>query len=359
MAFPDWLYPLLRPILFQLDAERAHRLAVRALQTCPRAGAIPAPAAGDGHDALRQIIWSRVFPNPLGLAAGFDKNAEAIAGALALGFGFVEIGSVTPRPQAGNPRPRLFRLVGARAIINRMGFNNDGMEAVAARLRKRVRGDGIVGVNLGKNKETEDAAADYETGIATLGPLADYLVINVSSPNTPGLRALQGKEPLVALVERARAARDALSARPPLLLKIAPDLTAEDRIDIAEVALLHGLDGLIVSNTTIARPPELDPVLAAEAGGLSGAPLMAPATALLRDMYRLTEGRLPLIGVGGVASAADAYAKIRAGASLVQLYSALVFEGPGLVRRILADLPGLLAADGFATIDAAIGADFR
>ncbi len=359
MIFPDWLYPLLRPLLFQLDAERAHRLAVGALRHCPRAGAMLAAGAGDGHDALRQIIWGRVFPNPLGLAAGFDKNAEAIAGAQALGFGFVEIGSVTPRPQAGNPRPRLFRLVRARAIINRMGFNNDGMEAVAVRLRKRAKDDGIVGVNLGKNKETEDAAADYEAGIATLGPLADYLVINVSSPNTPGLRALQGKAPLAALVERTRAARDVLPGRPPLLLKIAPDLTAEDRLDIAEVALMHGLDGLIVSNTTIARPPGLDPVLAAEAGGLSGAPLMAPATALLRDMYRLTEGRLPLIGVGGVASAADAYAKIRAGASLVQLYSALVYEGPGLVRRILRDLPGLLAADGFATIEAAIGADFR
>jgi dihydroorotate dehydrogenase len=354
-------YPLLRPLLFRLDAERAHRLAVRALAR-HRSGSRPPRGR-----ILAQRIWGRDFPNPVGLAAGFDKNAECFAGALALGFGFVEIGSVTPLPQTGNPRPRLFRLPQARAVINRMGFNNDGMEAVAARLAARDRARGIVGVNLGKNKETVDAAADYEKGIARLGPFADYLVINVSSPNTPGLRALQGRAPLAALIDRVRAARDALPAdrngRPPLLLKIAPDLTAEDRLDIAEVALGSGngpgLDGLIISNTTIERPAAIGAAWQKEAGGLSGAPLFAPSTALLRDMYRLTQGRLPLIGVGGIASAAEAYAKIRAGASLVQLYSALVYEGPGLPARITAELPALLAQDGFGHVAEAIGADHR
>lgn len=363
MAFIDQLYRLLRPILFSRDAEDAHRLAVRLLGLSPFAlslfGGTPARASSP---QLQQTLWQLDFPNPIGLAAGFDKNAECYRGALGLGFGFVEIGSVTPRPQAGNPRPRLFRLIADRAVINRMGFNNDGMEAVAARLVARDRRAGIagiVGVNLGKNKDTVDAAADYELGVAKLGPLADYLVINVSSPNTPGLRALQGKEPLAALIDRTRAARDQLSSRPPLLLKIAPDLTDEDQADIASVALEHGLDGLIISNTTIARPAALDARLAQEAGGLSGAPLLAPATALLGRMYRLTGGKLPLIGVGGVATAADAYAKIRAGASLVQLYSAMVYEGPGLATRVVAGLAPLLAADGFSRVTDAIGADHR
>lgn len=352
MILPTWCYPFIRPLLFQLDAERAHQLAVRALS-------LTDGIARASDDALRQSFWGRDFPNPLGLAAGFDKNAECYRGALSLGFGFVEIGSVTPRPQAGNPRPRLFRLIDEKAVINRMGFNNDGMESVAARLKTRDPKAGIVGVNLGKNKETEDAAADYEKGTATLGPLADYLVINVSSPNTPGLRALQGKAPLAALVDRVRTARDLLGNRPPLLLKIAPDLTPEDRVDIAEVALQHGLDGLIISNTTIARPASLDARWAKEAGGLSGAPLFQPSTALLSDMYRLTEGKLPLIGVGGISSAAEAYQKIRAGASLIQLYSSLVYAGPGLPGRIVKELPGLLARDGFRHVSAAIGADHR
>ncbi|WP_374654273.1 quinone-dependent dihydroorotate dehydrogenase [Dongia sp.] len=357
MNWLDRFYPLLRPALFCLEAERAHRLAVGLLKSAGGG------ASATTHPMLAQRLWSLDFPNPVGLAAGFDKNAECYRGALGLGFGFVEIGSVTPRPQAGNPRPRLFRLVPDRAIINRMGFNNDGMEAVAARLAARDRAAGIVGVNLGKNKETADAAADYALGIAKLGPLADYLVINVSSPNTPGLRALQGKAPLADLIRRARAARDAphdtLGTRPPLLLKIAPDLTGEDRRDIAMVALDEGLDGLIVSNTTIARPPLVRADLASEAGGLSGAPLMAPSTALLGEMYRLTEGRLPLIGVGGIAGPEDAYAKIRAGASLVQVYSAMVYEGPGLARRIVAGLPALLRAGGFAHVGDAVGADHR
>ncbi|WP_407652127.1 quinone-dependent dihydroorotate dehydrogenase [Dongia rigui] len=349
---PDLIYPLLRPALFRLDAEKAHRLAVRALGTM--SGTVV-----KAHPALGQRLWSLEFPNPLGLAAGFDKNAECYRGALGLGFGFVEIGSVTPRPQAGNPKPRLFRLPADRAVINRMGFNNDGMDAVAARLAARDPARGIVGVNLGKNKETADAAADYELGVARLGDLADYLVINVSSPNTPGLRALQGKEPLAELIQRTRAARDRLAARPPLLLKIAPDLTEDDQRDIAEVALAEKLDGLIISNTTIARPPLQETLAARETGGLSGAPLLGPSTVLLGRMFKLTQGRLPLIGVGGISDARDAYAKIRAGASLVQLYSALVYEGPGLAARIVAKLPALLAADGFTHVRDAVGADHR
>ena len=278
----DVIYPLLRPALFCLDAEKAHRLAVRSLGLM---GGSVLKATLDPQPALAQRLWSLDFPNPVGLAAGFDKNAECYRGALGLGFGFVEIGSVTPRPQAGNPKPRLFRLPADRAVINRMGFNNDGMDAVASRLAGRDRTRGIVGVNLGKNKETVDAAADYELGVAQLGPLADYLVINVSSPNTPGLRALQGKEPLAELIQRTRIARDKLgpdklTGQPPLLLKIAPDLTDDDQQDIAEVALSSGLDGLIISNTTIARPPLREAETANETGGLSGAPLLGPATVL-------------------------------------------------------------------------------
>jgi dihydroorotate dehydrogenase len=307
---------------------------------------------------LASRLWGLDFPNPVGLAAGFDKNGEVPDAMLGQGFGFVEIGSVTPRPQPGNPQPRLFRLSEDKAIVNRMGFNNHGLDAAAANLRAR-KGGGVVGANLGKNKDSEDAAADYVLGVERLGPLADYLVINVSSPNTPGLRALQGRAPLEALIGRVKAAVAGLPAPKPLLLKIAPDLTADDRRDIAEVALETGLDGLIVSNTTIERPITLTSPHARQSGGLSGAPLFRPSTALLGEMYKLTEGRLPLIGVGGIASGAQAYAKIRAGASLVQLYSALVYRGPALITEINRDLIRLLNRDGFSQIGAAIGADHR
>lgn len=361
------LYALLRPLLFRCQPEAAHGLAIRALQlwqSCP-GGALPAQA----DPRLRQRLWGLEFPNPVGLAAGFDKNGEVWRGVLRLGFGFAEIGSVTPLAQEGNPRPRLFRLTEAEAVLNRMGFNNAGIAAMERRLRAAGRAaagrTGLLGINLGKNKSTEDAAADYELGIRALARFADYLVINVSSPNTPGLRALQGRAPLQALIGRARRALDAApldtgaaGRRPPLLLKIAPDLTQEDLADIAAVALEGGLDGLIVSNTTITRPG-VDPRWLAEAGGLSGKPLFSLSTRILADIYRLTEGRLPLIGVGGIASAAEAYAKIRAGASLVQLYSALIYRGPWLARRINRDLPALLRQDGFDTIAAAVGADHR
>lgn len=343
-------------LLRQLPPEPAHGLALAALKL----GLVPGDRTPD-DPRLRIAAFDLDFPNPVGLAAGFDKNAEAWRPAARLGFGFVEVGSVTPRPQAGNPRPRLFRLTANRAVINRMGFNNAGVAAMAARLAGRRRGEAILGINLGKNKETVDAAADYEIGAAQLGPLADYVVINVSSPNTPGLRALQGKVPLQDLVRRTHGAlqRACPAKAPPLLLKIAPDLTDQDLDDIAEVALQGELAGLIVSNTTIARPAGLDPRYAQETGGLSGRPLFAPSTEILRRVYRLTQGRLPLIGVGGIASGADAYAKIRAGASLVQLYTALVYDGPGLVRRIKRELLACLERDGLASIAAAIGADHR
>jgi dihydroorotate dehydrogenase len=346
------LYQRAFPLLDRIDPERAHRLAIAALKT----GLIGADRRPD-PPILAQTVFGMAFPNPIGLAAGFDKDGEVYRQTLALGFGFVELGSVTPKPQPGNPRPRLFRLTADRAVINRMGFNNRGIAAMAARLQGRVAARGIVGINLGKNKDQTDAAADYAAGTQLLGPLADYLVINVSSPNTPGLRALQSRDALAALIASVLEARAQLTRRPPLLLKIAPDLTDADRQDIAEVALAAGLDGLIVSNTTIARPAGLDPRFAQEAGGLSGRPLLQPSTETLRDLYRRTSGKLPIIGVGGIACAADAYAKIRAGASLVQLYSALVFDGPGLVRRIKDDLAALLARDGFSHVAEAVGAD--
>jgi len=352
------VFPLVRPLLLRLPPETAHALTVRALA----AGLGPtAPAADD--PVLRVALWGRELANPLGLAAGFDKDAQVVDAMLRLGFGFVEAGGVTPRPQAGNPRPRVFRLPGQGAMINRLGLNSAGLAAVTARLRRRAesprRAPGLVGVNIGRNKDAADAVADYGAGVRALAGLADFLVINVSSPNTPGLRDLQGRTALAGLlatVLAARAEAEPGADRPtPLLVKIAPDLAPGDREDIAEVALAAGIDGLVVSNTTTARPPGLPPDLAAEAGGLSGRPLLAPSTALLADMARLTGGRLPLIGVGGVASGADAYAKIRAGATLVQLYTALVYGGPRLVGWIKRDLAARLRADGFDSVAQAVG----
>lgn len=347
-------YRLIGPFVRRFEAETAHALTLRLL----KARLVPRQPADDDR-ALACRLWGIFFSNPIGLAAGFDKNAEVPDAMLDQGFGFVEVGSVTPRPQPGNPRPRMFRLGEDEAVINRMGFNNQGMDAAAARLARRPR-RGVVGVNLGKNKDTEDAAADYEKGVAALAAHADYLVVNVSSPNTPGLRALQGREQLDALVGRVRSALEAaMPDPPPLLLKIAPDLTDEDERDIAAIALDGRLDGLIVTNTTITRPAGLKSPHRGETGGLSGKPLFALATDVLRRIYALTEGRVPLIGVGGIASGRDAYDKIRAGASLVQLYSALVYQGPGLVTRIKKELGALLRADGFANVAEAVGADHR
>jgi dihydroorotate dehydrogenase len=349
------LYSIMRPLLFMLGAETAHGLALRAL----KAGWVRGDCVAD-PGILKTSLWGRDFSNPIGLAAGFDKNAEVPDVVLELGFGFTEVGSITPLAQAGNPRPRLFRLPADRAVINRMGFNNDGLDVVAARLSARAGKPGaIVGINLGKNKDSDSAVEDYLKGVAGLGLLADYLVVNVSSPNTPGLRALQGKGPLRDLLMPVRAAVNKLDTprKPPLLLKVAPDLTDEDKADIADVVMETGVDGLIATNTTIERPDSLCSATKVEGGGLSGAPLMELSTQVLSDFYRLTAGQVPLIGVGGVASGADAYSKIRAGASLVQLYSGLVYGGPTLVSRIKRDLAGLLQRDGFASVNEAVGAD--
>lgn len=342
------------PLLRLLPPEAAHCASIVAL----RAGIAPGGTEPD-PPSLGIALWGRRFSNPIGLAAGFDKNAEVPDAMLRFGFGFVETGTVTPRPQPGNPKPRMFRLTEDRALINRLGFNNRGLDAVRARLAARRGRAGLVGANLGKNKESADAIADYVAGVAALAPLADYLVVNVSSPNTPGLRDLQRKSSLLALIAALKSARAAAvpSDPPPLLLKIAPDLSEGERAEVAEAALETGIDGLIISNTTVARPAELRSPHAREVGGLSGKPLFAASTALVAEIRRLTHGRVPLVGVGGIASGADAYAKIRAGASLVQLYTALVYEGPGLVLRIKRDLAGFLARDRFASIADAVGVD--
>lgn len=306
-------------------------------------------------------VFGLAFSNPIGLAAGFDKDAEVTDAMLALGFGFVEAGTVTPRPQPGNSGKRLFRLDEDEAVINRLGFNSRGVAAFARKLSQRRRGAGVVGANVGKNRDTADAGADYATGIEAVCELADYLVVNLSSPNTPGLRALQARAQMEDLLTRVLAARRRSTTDPtrppPLLAKVGPDLSDEELRDIAEVAVKTGIDGLIIGNTTIDRPPQLRSADRNAPGGLSGRPLMAPSTVCLATMYRYTEGRLPIIGCGGVASGADAYAKIRAGAVLVQLYSALVFQGPGLVGRIKHDLAARLRADGFSSVAEAVGAD--
>ena len=350
------LYSLLWPFISRLDPETAHGLAITALKRGLVSGG---RSAQDSR--LRQRLWGLDFNNPVGLAAGFDKNAEVTEAMLGQGFGFVEVGTVTPEPQPGNPKPRLFRLQRERGVINRLGFNGAGVEVVLNNLPSRPSRAGPIGVNLGKNKTNDDAAADYFTGVRAFAGQADYLVVNVSSPNTPGLRALQNRNQLAELLDAVLAARaEAAPDNPPaLLLKVAPDLTEDDKQDIAAVALEKKLDGLIVTNTTIDRPPGLLGRHHGEAGGLSGKPLFAPSTRVLADFYRLTEGGMTLIGVGGVSSGADAYAKIRAGATLVQLYTALVYEGPGLIRRINRDLARLLERDGFAQVSDAVGADHR
>jgi len=334
------------------DPEDAHGLAVAGLKL----GLGPRHAAHD--PVLAATIAGLALPNAIGLAPGFDKNAEVADAMLAAGFGFVECGTVTPLPQAGNPRPRLFRLTEDRAVINRMGFNNQGLEAFAGRLQRRAR-QGVLGANIGANKDAADRIGDYVTGLRRLWGLADYFTLNISSPNTPGLRALQTRAALDELLGRVGEARRQLagaSGDAPVFLKVAPDLEDGEVEAITEAALAHGLDALIVSNTTVARPDSLRSPHAGETGGLSGAPLMAPSTEVLRAFAAAAAGRIPLIGVGGVASGADAYAKIRAGAAAVQLYSALAFEGPGLVARIRRELKARLKADGFSSLVEAVGA---
>ena len=343
------LFALAKPVLHALPPEPAHTLTIASL----RAGLGPRDRAPD-DPILSVTAFGRQFANPLGMAAGFDKNARVIAAVFGIGFGFVEIGTVTPRPQAGNPKPRMVRVPGRSALINRLGFNNAGAVVVGRRLA-RCRRPGPVGVNLGRNRDSADPIDDYVQGVRDLGPLADYLAINVSSPNTPGLRDLQRQESLAPLLTAVLGARDASAAGVPVLLKIAPDLEAADRDAIAQAALTCGVDGLIVANTTVSRPEDVPADLAREAGGLSGPPVMALSTALLADMRRRLGPAMPMIGVGGVASADDAYAKIRAGACLVQLYTALAYHGPKLVRRIKGGLADRLRRDGFSDIMQAVG----
>jgi dihydroorotate dehydrogenase len=335
-------------LLRQLPAETAHRAT---LALAGAAGPL-IPRAGADDPRLAVEAFGLRFPNPIGLAAGFDKDADVPDAMARFGFGFVECGTVTPRPQAGNPRPRLFRLSEDAAVINRMGFNNGGMESAARNLARR-RGGGIVGINIGANKDSADRIADYALCFARLAPLADYVTVNVSSPNTPGLRGLQGKDELTRLLGMLLEARAKGPAKP-LLLKIAPDLDAHALDEIAQVVSDSGIEGLIVSNTTIARPA-LQSQHRGETGGLSGRPLFAPSTEILRQMRARLGARVVLVGVGGVASGADAYEKIRAGATLVQLYTALAFHGPSLVTHIKRDLLASLKRDGFATVSNAVG----
>lgn len=338
-------YKTLRPALFLLPPEKAHRAAIKALQLGL------APKSSFAHPSLETNIAGLKLPSPVGLAAGFDKNAEAVEGAHHAGFGFVEIGTVTPRAQLGNPQPRLFRLVEKEAVINRLGFNNEGMDAAAARLAANKHG-GVVGGNVGKNKDSEQALPDYIAAMRALYGYVDYITANISSPNTPGLRNLQAKEELTNLVRGLHAARTGLMnefgfPHKPIFVKIAPDNDAAALAAIAQVAIEEKLDGLIVSNTTIQHN--------GEQGGLSGKPLFAPSTVVLRTMYQMTKGQVPLIGVGGIASAEDAYEKIRAGASAVQLYTALIYQGFGLVEKINKGLVELLARDGYSNIAQAVG----
>ena len=339
MSLAGLAFPLVRPLLHALDAETAHGLTIAALKALPWG----APRPSDPR--LRVEALGLSFPNPLGLAAGFDKNAEVPDQMLALGFGFTEIGTVTPLPQAGNPRPRLFRLAEEEAVINRMGFNNDGQDAALRRLLARRGRAGIVGVNIGANKDSPDRIGDYVKGIEVFSPLASYFTVNISSPNTPGLRALQSRAELEQLLGRLNAARAAAARRPPMLLKIAPDLREDELEDIAAACLGGAVDGIIVSNTTLSREGLRSP-RAGEQGGLSGRPLLSLSTRQLARLHLLTEGRITLVGAGGVHDAASALLKIRAGASLVQLYSALVYQGPALVNRILEGIAAELTRTG-------------
>jgi dihydroorotate dehydrogenase len=358
-----------------LPPEAAHRLAIWALGR----GLVPA-LPQEEHVGLTTSLLGYPLPNPLGLAAGFDKDAEALPGLARLGFGFLEVGTITPRPQRGNLRPRLFRLRRQRALINRMGFNNHGLEAARKCLSARDPAWGVIGANIGAGRDSEDPITDYVACLAGLYELVDYVTINVSSPNTPGLRALQTRSRLKALLAAMKAERDRLASMPPsrfpaaavarrpaaseppvhhkpLLLKIAPDLSAADEAAIAELALAFGVDGLIIANTTIARPDIVTGRRRDEAGGLSGTPLFLRSTEQLARLFRLTAGRLPLVGVGGITNGADAYAKIRAGATALQLYTALVYQGPAVIGRVLGELTKLLERDGVAHYHDAIGVD--
>ena len=342
------LYRTIRPLIFRVDAERAHRAAITALKWSPRRRppSFPGP--------LTTSVAGLGFPSPVGLAAGFDKDAEVAGAMLGFGFGFVEIGTLTPLPQAGNDKPRLFRLTEDRAVINRMGFNNRGQADALERLANRDRTLGIVGVNIGANKDSTDRIADYVQGVLAMSRVADYLTINISSPNTPGLRQLQDEGALRALLSAIQEARTV--GGPPIFLKVAPDLGEGEPDQIVRVAVEHGIDAVIVANTTVSRPP-LKSRFASEAGGLSGEPLKPLANQALRMFRSASGGAIPLIAAGGIASAHDAWERIRAGASLVQVYSAMVYDGPGIARRIARGLTKKLHDEGFASISEAVGGE--
>jgi dihydroorotate dehydrogenase len=345
------LAELAQPLLELLPAETAHRLAVNGMKIAP-------PAAARPRDPrLVVTAFGLNFPNPLGLAAGFDKNAEIPGAMLRLGFGFVEVGTVTPRPQIGNARPRLFRLRKDGAVINRFGFNNEGYDKARSRLARRPTG--LIGVNVGANKDTTDRIEDYVLGVRTFAPIADYVAINISSPNTPGLRDLQRRDALDELVARVGAARDETRPRRPLIVKIAPDLDDRGHDDILAVAVARGIDGLIVSNTTSARPASLRSAHRGETGGLSGRPLFEPSTRILARSHLALGGAIPLIGCGGVEDAATAIAKIEAGASVIQFYTSLALKGAGVVEDILSGLERTVAERGLASIAALTGLQAR
>jgi len=340
------LYRIIRPLAFALDAETAHRLTIKALRL------MPPHRPPDFPESLRSRVAGLDFPTPVGLAAGFDKDAEVPEQMLSLGFGFVEVGTLTPRSQAGNPKPRLFRLRKDRAVINRMGFNNGGQPAAYGRLQLDQRLPGIIGVNIGANKDSEDRIADYVSGVRAMSSVADYLTINVSSPNTPGLRQLQDEGALKALLQAVNEARP--KSGPPIFLKVAPDLGEGEPDQIVRVAILNKVDAVIVANTTVSRP-KLESRHAGEQGGLSGAPLKELALKALRDFRAASGGQIPLIGVGGIATADDAWERIRAGASLVQLYSAMVYEGPHIGRRIANGIAERLKREGMSNISELVG----
>ena len=342
------IYKLLRPFAFALDAETAHRAAIGALKFAHRNPPRRFPAS------LATTLAGIRFPSPVGLAAGFDKDGEVAEAMLGAGFGFVEIGTVTPTPQPGNPQPRLFRLVDDRAVINRMGFNNAGQEAAFERLRRLTRLHNVIGVNIGANKDSKDRIADYAEGVRKMAPVARYVAVNISSPNTPGLRNLQAGGELVELLAAVRDARG--GGGPPVFLKVAPDLEGGDHDRIVRAALDNGIDALIVSNTTISRPP-LKSKHASEAGGLSGRPLKLLALDQLRKFRAASGGQISLIGVGGIENADHAWERIRAGASLIQLYSAMVYEGPGIAMRIAQGLAQRLEREGMSNIADAVGLD--
>ncbi|XP_051918501.1 dihydroorotate dehydrogenase (quinone), mitochondrial isoform X1 [Hippocampus zosterae] len=358
--YANQLMPLLQRLM---GAETAHVLAVKMISL----GLVPLNRYQD-PESLGVDVLGLKFRNPVGIAAGFDKHGEAVDGLYKIGFGFVEVGTVTPKPQDGNPKPRVFRLAADSAIINRYGFNSCGAREALQRLkdrqaaqRERTRAGLPLGINLGKNKQSQDAGADYLEGMSVLGPLADYLVVNVSSPNTPGLRDLQGKAELRRLLRSVLRERNGMqgSHKPPVLVKIAPDLSAQDKRDIADVVTELGVDGLMVCNTTVSRPEGLQDPQKCETGGLSGQPLKDMSTNTVSEMYRLTKGKVTIIGIGGVASGQDAMDKIRAGASLVQIYTALAYQGPPVVTKIKRELEQLLREQGFSNVSEAVGADHR